>query len=49
MTKIEKSFQKIIPILVKLMLTFLILSLEFLDKIVKTIKKAPELISEGIL
>ena len=38
-----------IPILEGFMLTFLIINLEFFDKIVSTIKKAHELISDGIL
>ena len=37
------------PTLVGLIFTFLILNLEFFDKIVKTIKNALELMSEGIL
>ena len=38
-----------IPTLDGLIFTFLIINLEFLDKAVRTIKKALELISEGIL
>ena len=38
-----------IPILDGLMLTFLIINSDFSDKIVKTIKKELELMSEGIL
>ena len=37
------------PTLVEFIFTFLIFNLEFLVKIVKTIKKALELMSEGIL
>ena len=39
----------IIPILEGLIFTFLIISSDFSDKAVRTIKKALELISEGIL
>ena len=39
----------IMPILDGLMFTFLINNFELLDRAVKTIKKAAELISDGIL
>ena len=39
----------IIPILEGLIFTFLIINFELFDRAVKTIKKAAELISEGIL
>ena len=39
----------IIPILDGLMFTFLINNFEFLDRAVKTIKNAAELMSDGIL
>ena len=39
----------IMPILDGLMFTFLINNFELFDRAVKTIKKAPELISDGIL
>ena len=39
----------IMPILDGLMFTFLINNFELFDSVVKTIKKAAELISEGIL
>jgi len=37
------------PVLVGFILTFLIISLDFLERIVRAIKKALELKSEGIL